>query len=205
MLTLEKDAQQSAQEDSDGRPPSAAQARPSGTVISPWINGGRWCRDKTIAGSRNDLLPSESEEMRGSQPDPEPAIVLSELELISSSERELALRFPLLDAEVAGEEERLDARLDAWLSASLELRLEEGVVTATNFLTIGIWSVNLRERSLGAETISGLGVQTAGSPEYIAGTDARSITAAARHSLLGTPHTRTRAESDTTEHGSKEC
>ncbi|GBP24882.1 hypothetical protein EVAR_14216_1 [Eumeta japonica] len=64
--------------------------------------------------------------------------------------------------------------------------------------------VNLRERSLGAETVSGLGVQTAGSPEYIAGTDPRSLTVAARHSLRGTPHTRTRAESDTTEHGSKE-
>ncbi|GBP92899.1 hypothetical protein EVAR_80622_1 [Eumeta japonica] len=45
---------------------------------------------------------------------------------------------------------------------------------------IGIWSVNLRERSLGAETVRGLGVQMAGSPEYITGTDARSLTAAAR-------------------------
>ncbi|GBP20035.1 hypothetical protein EVAR_13801_1 [Eumeta japonica] len=55
----------------------------------------------------------------------------------------------------------------------------------------------LRERSLGAETVCGLGAQTAGSPEHIAGTDARGLAAAARLTLRGTPHTRTRAEPDT--------
>ncbi|GBP03189.1 hypothetical protein EVAR_2632_1 [Eumeta japonica] len=60
-----------------------------------------------------------------SLPDPEPTTVLSELEVVSSSESELAFHLPLLDAEVAGEEERLDARLDVWLSASLE----DGVVS----------------------------------------------------------------------------
>ncbi|GBP79496.1 hypothetical protein EVAR_59170_1 [Eumeta japonica] len=70
--------------------------------------------------------------------------------------------------------------------------------------TIGIWSVNLRERSLSAETVSGFGVQTVRSPEYITETDARGLTAAARLILRGTPHTHIRAEPDTTEHGSKE-
>ncbi|GBP59965.1 hypothetical protein EVAR_84465_1 [Eumeta japonica] len=50
-------------------------------------------------------------------------------------------------------------------------------------IAIGIWSVNLRERFLGAETVSGLGVQTVRSPEYITGTDARSLTAAARYTV----------------------
>ncbi|GBP60808.1 hypothetical protein EVAR_85068_1 [Eumeta japonica] len=62
----------------------------------------------------------------------------------------------------------------------------------------------LRERSLGAETVRGLGVQMAGSPECVAGTDARGLAAAARLTLRGTPHTHTRAEPDTTERGSKE-
>ncbi|GBP33043.1 hypothetical protein EVAR_18521_1 [Eumeta japonica] len=62
----------------------------------------------------------------------------------------------------------------------------------------------LRERSPGAETVRGLGVQTAGSPECVAGKDARGLTAAARLTLRGTPHTYTRAEPDTTERGSKE-
>ncbi|GBP41493.1 Inter-alpha-trypsin inhibitor heavy chain H3 [Eumeta japonica] len=73
-------------------------------------------------------------------------------------------------------------------------------VTTTRKITkiaIGIWSVNLRERSLGAETVSGLGVQTAGSPEYVAGTALHNFTAAARRTLRGTPHTHTRAEPDT--------
>ncbi|GBP37658.1 hypothetical protein EVAR_23706_1 [Eumeta japonica] len=69
---------------------------------------------------------------------------------------------------------------------------------------IGTWSVNLRERSLGAETVSGLGVQTIGSPEYITGTNASRLTAVARCTLRGTPHTHTHAELDTTERGSKE-
>ncbi|GBP32379.1 hypothetical protein EVAR_25634_1 [Eumeta japonica] len=38
----------------------------------------------------------------------------------------------------------------------------------------------------------------------LAGTDARGLTVAARLTLRGTPHTRTRAEPDTTERGSKE-
>ncbi|GBP33609.1 hypothetical protein EVAR_32107_1 [Eumeta japonica] len=41
-------------------------------------------------------------------------------------------------------------------------------------------------------------------PELLAGTDARGLTAAARLTLRGTPHTRIRAEPDTTERGSKE-
>ncbi|GBP67364.1 Probable RNA-directed DNA polymerase from transposon X-element [Eumeta japonica] len=53
---------------------------------------------------------------------------------------------------------------------------------------IGIWSVNLRERSLGAETVSGLGVQTTESPEYVTGTDAqlppRDLHCAAPHTLI---------------------
>ncbi|GBP63097.1 hypothetical protein EVAR_50053_1 [Eumeta japonica] len=65
-------------------------------------------------------------------------------------------------------------------------------------------SAKTTERSLGAETVCGLGVQTAGSPELLAGTDARGLTAAARLTLRGTPHTRTRAEPDTIERGSKE-
>ncbi|GBP55954.1 hypothetical protein EVAR_97667_1 [Eumeta japonica] len=48
----------------------------------------------------------------------------------------------------------------------------------------------------------GLGVQTAGSRSF-AGTDARGLTAAARLTARH-PHTRTRAEPDTTERGSKE-
>ncbi|GBP09408.1 hypothetical protein EVAR_5827_1 [Eumeta japonica] len=72
----------------------------------------------------------------------------------------------------------------------------------------------LRECSLGAETVRGLGVQTAGSPECVTGTDARGLTsiysylsmdltAAARLlTLRSTPHTR--AEPDTMERGSKE-
>ncbi|GBP02557.1 hypothetical protein EVAR_103318_1 [Eumeta japonica] len=62
----------------------------------------------------------------------------------------------------------------------------------------------LRERSLGAETVCGLGTQTAGSPECVAWMDARGLTAAARLTVHGTPHTHTRAESDTTDRGSKE-
>ncbi|GBP05406.1 hypothetical protein EVAR_76816_1 [Eumeta japonica] len=62
----------------------------------------------------------------------------------------------------------------------------------------------LRERSLGAETVRRLGVQTAGSPECVAGTDARGLTAAARLTLRGTPHTHIRAEPDTTECDLKE-
>ncbi|GBP66570.1 hypothetical protein EVAR_44431_1 [Eumeta japonica] len=62
----------------------------------------------------------------------------------------------------------------------------------------------LQERSLGAETVRWLGVQTAGSPECVAGMDARGLTAAARLTLRGTPHTHTRAEPDTMERGSKE-
>ncbi|GBP73825.1 hypothetical protein EVAR_54877_1 [Eumeta japonica] len=62
----------------------------------------------------------------------------------------------------------------------------------------------LRERSLGAETVRGLDVQTAGSPECVAGTEARGLTAAARLTLRGTSHTYIRAELDTTERGSKE-
>ncbi|GBP35307.1 hypothetical protein EVAR_20680_1 [Eumeta japonica] len=62
----------------------------------------------------------------------------------------------------------------------------------------------LRERSLGAETVRGLGVQTTGLPECVAGTDARGLTVAARRTLRGTPHTHTRAGPDTTERGSKE-
>ncbi|GBP30857.1 hypothetical protein EVAR_91598_1 [Eumeta japonica] len=65
-------------------------------------------------------------------------------------------------------------------------------------------SANGAKRSLGAETVRGLGVQTAGSPECVAGTDARGLTAAARLTLRGTPHTHTRAEPDITERGSKE-
>ncbi|GBP38994.1 hypothetical protein EVAR_95614_1 [Eumeta japonica] len=76
-------------------------------------------------------------------------------------------------------------------------------------IAISIWSVNLREyspfqRSLGAKTVCGLGVQTVRSPEYITRMDARSLTAAARCILRGTPHTHTRAEPDTTERDSKE-
>ncbi|GBP44964.1 hypothetical protein EVAR_84455_1 [Eumeta japonica] len=41
--------------------------------------------------------------------------------------------------------------------------------------------MNLRERSLGAEIMCGLGVQTVNSPEYITRTDARGLTAAARY------------------------
>ncbi|GBP91016.1 Acetylcholine receptor subunit beta-like 1 [Eumeta japonica] len=62
----------------------------------------------------------------------------------------------------------------------------------------------VRERSLGAETVRGLGMQTAGSPECVAGTDARDLIAAARLTLRGTPRTHTRAEPDTTKRGSKE-
>ncbi|GBP05595.1 hypothetical protein EVAR_71956_1 [Eumeta japonica] len=65
-------------------------------------------------------------------------------------------------------------------------------------------TTTLRERSLGAETVRGLGLQTAGSPECVAGTDARGLTAAVRCTLRGTPHTHTRAELDSTERGSKE-
>ncbi|GBP83313.1 hypothetical protein EVAR_57575_1 [Eumeta japonica] len=42
----------------------------------------------------------------------------------------------------------------------------------TTKIAIDTWSMNLQERSLGVKTVSGLGVQTAGSPEYITGTDA---------------------------------
>ncbi|GBP23379.1 hypothetical protein EVAR_22237_1 [Eumeta japonica] len=58
---------------------------------------------------------------------------------------------------------------------------------------IGIWNVNVRERFLGAETVGGLGVQRIGSPECVAGTDARGLTAVARLTLCGTTHTHTRA------------
>ncbi|GBP59279.1 hypothetical protein EVAR_103235_1 [Eumeta japonica] len=78
------------------------------------------------------------------------------------------------------------------------------MVYAISKIAIGMWSVNLRERSLDAETVSGLGVQTAGSPEYITGTDACSLTAAAPCTLRGSTHTHTREEPDTTERGSKE-
>ncbi|GBP62120.1 WD repeat-containing protein on Y chromosome [Eumeta japonica] len=79
-----------------------------------------------------------------------------------------------------------------------------GLTVRPDARAIGIWSVNVRERSLGVETVSGLGVQTAGSPECITGTDARSLTTAARCTLRGIPHTHIRAEPDTTERGSKE-
>ncbi|GBP18364.1 hypothetical protein EVAR_14757_1 [Eumeta japonica] len=71
----------------------------------------------------------------------------------------------------------------------------------------GIFLVCRSDRYLeceNTETVCGLGVQTAGSPDHIAGTDARGLTAAARLTLCGTPHTRTRAEPDTTERDSKE-
>ncbi|GBP16992.1 hypothetical protein EVAR_8068_1 [Eumeta japonica] len=43
-------------------------------------------------------------------------------------------------------------------------------------------------KKIDAETVRGLGVQTAGSPECVAGTDARGLTAAARLTLRGTPY-----------------
>ncbi|GBP65062.1 hypothetical protein EVAR_46856_1 [Eumeta japonica] len=69
---------------------------------------------------------------------------------------------------------------------------------------IGIWSAKttgaLRRRRYRA----GVYVQTAGSPECVAGTDVRGLTAAARLTLRGTPCIHTRAEPDTTECGLKE-
>ncbi|GBP49884.1 hypothetical protein EVAR_29497_1 [Eumeta japonica] len=59
------------------------------------------------------------------------------------------------------------------------------------------------EAPLGAKTVNGLGMQTAGSAKYITGTDARSLTAAARYTR-STSHAHTRAVLDTTERGSKE-
>ncbi|GBP09152.1 hypothetical protein EVAR_102489_1 [Eumeta japonica] len=56
----------------------------------------------------------------------------------------------------------------------------------------------------GAESARGLGAHMAGWSELVAGTDARGLTAAARLTLRGTPHTCKRAEPDTTERGSKE-
>ncbi|GBP68155.1 hypothetical protein EVAR_23306_1 [Eumeta japonica] len=74
----------------------------------------------------------------------------------------------------------------------------------TRSANVASWSVNVRERSLGAETMSGLGVHTTGLPEYMTRREARSLTAAARCTLRSTPHTHTRAEPDTTERSSKE-
>ncbi|GBP69867.1 hypothetical protein EVAR_49446_1 [Eumeta japonica] len=59
-------------------------------------------------------------------------------------------------------------------------------------LAIGIWSVNLRERSLGAETVRGLGVQTARlTGAYHGDERKRGITVAARCTLRGTTNTYT--------------
>ncbi|GBP91161.1 hypothetical protein EVAR_65607_1 [Eumeta japonica] len=76
--------------------------------------------------------------------------------------------------------------------------------SSTVMTEYNISAVRLMERSLGAETVLGLGMQTAGSPECVARTDAHGLTAAARLTLRGTPYTHTRAEPDTTERGSKE-
>ncbi|GBP19497.1 hypothetical protein EVAR_102044_1 [Eumeta japonica] len=62
----------------------------------------------------------------------------------------------------------------------------------------------LRERSLGAENRVRARRADGRVAGVVAGTDARGLTAAARLTLRGTPHTRTRAEPDTTERGSKE-
>ncbi|GBP83868.1 Solute carrier family 22 member 3 [Eumeta japonica] len=85
---------------------------------------------------------------------------------------------------------------------SVEQFVRSGAPTAHNGNRI--WSVTLRERSLGAETVRGLGVQTmqyAGA--YHRDERKRGITGAARYTLRGTTHTHTRAKSDTPERSSK--
>ncbi|GBP49229.1 hypothetical protein EVAR_96537_1 [Eumeta japonica] len=58
-------------------------------------------------------------------------------------------------------------------------------------IAIGIWSMNLRERSLGAETVRGLGVQTVRlTGVYHRGERKRGITVTARCTLRGIKHAR---------------
>ncbi|GBP71349.1 hypothetical protein EVAR_57733_1 [Eumeta japonica] len=78
-------------------------------------------------------------------------------------------------------------------------------ITEINKITIGIWSVNLRERSLGTDTVRGLGVQMVRlTGVYHRDERKRGITVAAQCTLRGTTHTHTHAEPDTPERGSKE-